>query len=171
MSIVPVYGQGTVSAAGALKKCNYTHDAVIDALIANPSITQNDLAAIFGYSVPWMSRVMCSDAFQVRLAARKEEILDPLLREEIENGFRALVNKSLNVLLERLSQPAPSEKTALQALEIGARALAYGARAPQVQVNVQNVAVVPAKAASSADWVREFRPQTVPPLESLDSEP
>ena len=70
---------GTESAAGAIQRVKYTHDALIDMIIANPAVSQGQLATAFGYTQGWLSRVMNSDAFQARLAARKMEVVDPQL--------------------------------------------------------------------------------------------
>ena len=118
---------GTASAANAIARVKYSHDAMIDLLIANPAISQNEIAANFGYTVPWVSRIMNSDAFQARLALRKEELLDPVIVASIEEKFRALASKSLDVVLDKLSVTNSAE-LGLKALEISAKALGYGAR-------------------------------------------
>lgn len=145
----------------AIIKVNYTHDAMIDLLIANPSITQNRLAAHFGYTPAWVSRILASDAFQERLAQRKDEIVDPQIRATVEERMRSLVIQSLEVLMQKLEAPAEMVPfgAAAKALEVSSRALGYGvARAPEVNV-AQFVVHVPPKAASSREWEAEFSRQ------------
>ena len=55
------------------RRVKYSHDAMIDLIIASPGIQQNTLAIHFGYTVGWISTIMQSDAFQAKLAARKDE--------------------------------------------------------------------------------------------------
>lgn len=112
----------------AIEKVRYTHDAMIDMLIAQPSISQNELASRFGYTPAWVSLVMSSDAFKARLAARREELIDPAIRLTIEERFHAVVTRSQEVLLAKLSQPAEkvSDNLALRAMELGAKALGLG---------------------------------------------
>lgn len=112
-----------------IKKVRYTHEAMIDTILAEPAISQNALADRFDLSVSWISHVIASDAFQARLSERKEELIDPVLRATIEERFRMLVKKSLDVLLEKLAKPNPPDNLALRAAELGARSLGLG-RAP-----------------------------------------
>lgn len=119
-----------------LGKIRYTHDAMIDLVIANPWISQNEIAERFGYSVPWVSIVFSSDAFKNRLEERREEVVDPVIRASLKERFEALVTRSLEVLQAKLSkQPDQvSDSLALKTLELGAKALNFGAQAPVVQV-------------------------------------
>ena len=145
--------EGTQSAATAIARVRYTHDGMIDLIVANPAITQGALARHFGYTQAWVSRVMNSDAFQARLAARKTELVDPSLVATIEEKLRALASRSIDVVLEKLDSTNSAEM-GLKALEITSKALGYGAR--QQNLNVQNNFVVelPPKAASADAWAR-----------------
>lgn len=109
-------------------KVRYTHEAMIDLMLENPWISQNQLAAHFGYSPGWISTVLTSDAFQSKYAARREELLDPELRITLQERFRALTEQSLRVLQEKLSKPADqvSDQLALRAAELGAKSLGLG---------------------------------------------
>jgi len=146
-------------------KTNYTHEALIDAIIANPEMTQREFASIFGYTESWLSIVMNSDAFQEKLAERKEEIVNPVLRATVMDRFKAVADRSMQNILQQLDLRPADTGLALKALNISARALGYGAR-PQnqqnVQVNIQPVAVVPAKSISSGDWMESFSPASAP---------
>jgi hypothetical protein len=72
------------------------------------------------------------------LAARRDEIVDPSIRATIEDNFRALVTRSLAILREKLDRPAAMipDNLALRGLELGAKALGYGARDTTVAVQV-----------------------------------
>lgn len=111
-----------------LAKLRYTHEGCVDAIIANPGISQNELAALFGYSPAWMSTVINSDAFQARLAARRAELVDPSITLTLNERFRALTVRSMEVLQEKLSMPAPMvpDQLALQAAALGAKSLGLG---------------------------------------------
>lgn len=126
-----------------IHKISYTHDAMIDLIIANPAISGNQLAAHFGYTPAWISTVRCSDAFKARLAHRRNEIIDPQLIASVELQFQGVAARSLEILQEKLSQPTQqiSDQTCLRALELSSRALGYGAShqaAVNVQINVDN---------------------------------
>ena len=112
---------------GGVAKTNYTHEAMADIILANPAVTQNELALHFGYTAGWISQVISSDSFQSFVAERKDKILDPLLRGAIEESMRGLVLQSIQRLREKLDAN-PSDQLALEVLKNGSRALGYGAR-------------------------------------------
>lgn len=120
------------SVAGVVPKMRYTHEAMADMIIAEPWISQNALAARFGYSPGWISTVITSDAFQAMLAARKEELLDPELRATLEERAKALAHQSFRVLQEKLSRPADlvPDNLALRAAELSGKLLGMGSAAP-----------------------------------------
>ncbi len=122
--------ESTAPTMGRLAKCSYTHDALIDLIIERPELDQNHLAAAFNYTPSWISNILASDAFQAKLATRRDQIIDPRLKATIEERFRALIIQSLNVLQEKLSMPLVSDNVALRAAELGAKALGIGGNAP-----------------------------------------
>lgn len=115
---------------GRLKRCSYSHDAMIDLIIEHPEFTQNQIAAHFGYTPPWISNILASEAFQAKMASRREEIIDPELKATIKERFEALVIRSLTVLQEKLAQPRVSDNVAIRCAELGAKALGVGGHAP-----------------------------------------
>lgn len=143
--------QGTVSAQNAIARVKYSHDAMIDLIIANPSISQNAIAKHFGYTASWVSRVFNSDAFQARLAARKADLVDPTLVLSIEENLRAIANRSSVILLEKLETTQNAEM-AMKALDLTTRALGFGARQANVAVQQNFVVALPAKATSAQAW-------------------
>jgi hypothetical protein len=148
------------------RKLNYTHEDCIDAILANPAVTQNELAARYGYTASWISLIINSDAFQAALAKRRDEVISPELRATVEERFRALITESQRVLHEKLLQPNCPPALALGVLGTASKALGYGARDANVNIN-QNTFVValPPAAATSEDWARgrviEHSPATV----------
>lgn len=115
-----------------IAKVSYTHDAMIDMIIARPGISQNELAARFGYTASWISQIISSDSFQSALAKRREQLVDPVIAAEVKTQFEALVLRSLDILQQKLNRPALEipDNLALRALEIGSRAAGYGAKDP-----------------------------------------
>lgn len=114
---------------GNLKKIRYTHDSMIDLIIAEPWISQNHLAAHFGYSPAWISNIFASDAFQARLAERRKEVIDPTLIATIEERVKGLTLQAFDVLQQKLSNN-PSDNVALRAAELGVKAMGLGGHAP-----------------------------------------
>lgn len=136
-----------------LQKLRYSHEAMADLLLAQPMISQGQVAAYFGYSQGWVSQVINSDAFQAYLSTRKAEIVDPVLTASVEERMKSLAMRSLDVLHEKLALE-PKADTALKSLEITTRALGYGAK-ERSEVNVNFVVALPAKAESGAAWLKE----------------
>lgn len=111
-----------------LGKVRYTHEDCINRILAEPTISQNTLAELYGYTPGWMSIIVNSDAFQARLAERRAELVDPILQVTINERFKALTIRSLEVLQEKLAKPADfvPDKLALEAAALGARSLGIG---------------------------------------------
>lgn len=144
-------------AAANLSKVSYSHQAMVDAILANPAITQKELASIFGYTETWVCRVIASDAFQAYLAERRDQIVDPVLRGNVEEAFRGMILQSITKLQKRL-EAAPSDELLLGVMNGAARALGYGARtAAPVQIQQNFVALVPPKAESTDAWVKQVQ--------------
>lgn len=151
--------QGTTSAATSIARVSYTHDSMIDMLIANPAISGAQLANAFGYSQAWVSRVMNSDAFLARLAVRKNDLVDPALTLSIDEKLRALASMSIDIVHEKLML-TKSVETGLKALEMTTKALGYGARQQNVSLQQNFVVALPPKAASAESWAAAHGGQT-----------
>lgn len=53
---------------------NFRHEAVIDLMIACPKMTKGQIALELGYTQAWLSTLINSDAFQMRLAERRQAV-------------------------------------------------------------------------------------------------
>lgn len=153
------YAQGDDFSGNRLQKVRYTHEAMIDVIIAEPTITQNELAKRFDRSVSWISIVMGSDAFQAALAKRRDDVTDPFLVATIEERFRGLATQSLAVIARKLEETSNID-VAFKALDVSAKALGFGARAPDSgKVAVSNQFVVQLPPAQTAEeWARAHNP-------------
>lgn len=135
-----------------IAKVRYTHDSMIDQIIANPTISQGEIAATFGYTQSWVSTIFSSDAFQARLAQRKDEIVDPAVRQTLDEKFKALVYQSFEVLQRKL-EVNPSDDLALGVMNAATKALGYGASRLAINLNQNNFVVrLPSKEATSEEW-------------------
>lgn len=131
-------GGGGAADPNPVAELNYSHDGMVNLVLLNRGITQNEIARRLGYSVSWVSQVMSSDLFQAKLNQRAAEIEDPLIRDAVRESLKTLASRSLEILHEKLSQATAviPDNLALRALELSTRALGYGAK--DVQVNIQN---------------------------------
>lgn len=149
----------------AIREVRYTHDAMIDLLIASPFISQGQVAAHFGYTQAWVSRIIRSDAFREAFAKRKSELTDPLLLKTIEEKFQSLVDRSLEVLLEKLELPNVGVDVAMKAAELGAKALGMTDRHSGTTNNTTFVVAMPEKAISAQDWIKAHSPVPQPVID------
>ena len=143
--------QGTQSAGAVVNRVSYTHDAMCDMILANPAISKGELARHFGYTPAWVSRILNSDAFLMRLSVRKADLTDPSLVLSIEEKLKVLVSESLDVLIDKLATTKSSD-IALKGVEIGAKALGYGARQQNVTVQQSFVVAMPTPIKDQGTW-------------------
>lgn len=148
--------EGTQSAQNAIARVKYSHDAMIDLIIAQPAIKQNEIAKHFGYTPAWVSRIMNSDAFLQRLAARKADLVDPAIFLNVDEKLRAVAQRSLDVVLEKLELPGVGFDQALDAANLATKALGYGARQQNVNLQQNFVVAMPQKAEDAQSWANKY---------------
>lgn len=140
-----------------IAKVRYTHDAIIDEILVDPSISQNELAKRFGFTAAWMSIIVNSDAFQNRLAERKGELIDPKITASIEQRLESLAKFSLDRLLERVESSVPLKPMELVAMaKLGAGDRANRPAGPPVSTNLY-VVNLPPVAQNSSEWLSSAR--------------
>lgn len=144
----------------ALKKLRYSHDAMIDVLIEQPNIKQYELAEMFGVTKEWVSMLMCSDAFQARLAVRKADVIDPIMAASFKQRMEVLARKSVDVLMTKLEDEECGPNVALGALGIAAKGFGFGGAGnvniDQSTKTTQFVVAMPGKARTSLEWAAAF---------------
>lgn len=152
---------------GELKKVSYSHDAMIDMIIANPAISGGELAKEFGYTQTWISIIVNSDAFKERLAERKGQLIDPQITATIESRLEGLARRSLDRLLERVESQVPLKPMELVAMaKLGAGNRADRPPAPPASNHLYVVNLPPA-APDSKTWLASSsarRPPGVSPV-------
>lgn len=142
-----------------IAKVRYSHEAMIDHLIATPDIRQNELAVIFDRSPGWISQIINSDAFQAALAERREADVDPIIQQSIKDRLQAVAAVSLEKVLDKLSGPITcTDDFLLQTAKLSTAALGYGAKSTGgATTNVAVVIQVPPKIASSREWAQAYQ--------------
>lgn len=136
-----------------IAKVRYTHDAIIDEIIAFPAISQGELARKFGFTQSWMSIIINSDSFQYRLAERKTELVDPKIRASVEARLEQLAKGALDRLLERLDTNQPfSNSDLLAAAKLGTGDRNQTRALPPQTVN-NYVVHLPPPAADKKSWL------------------
>ena len=151
-----------------VQKVRYNHDAMIDLLIADPCITQGALANHFGMTQSWVCTVMASNAFQVRLASRRHELVDPVIAATIEEKYKAMATISVEKLIAHMTRPAceVDPEVLLKAAALGAKTMGLGNNIA-VQVNVNPEERLKKLADKLTDLLAEKR-GTVIDVESIE---
>ncbi len=83
---------------------NFRHEAIIDMMIAAPIMTKGEIALHLGYTQAWISTLIQSDAFQMRLAERREAISTELDSEAIKR-LHALDKAAGDIIAKTLQNP------------------------------------------------------------------
>lgn len=104
----------------------YSHEELIEVAIANPGWGTTSLAKHFGQTPGWISNVVASDEFQRRLDPVRSQVKQPFLTATLEERFRGLTLRSMEVLQQRLDDPKVQDATVLKAAELGIKALGLG---------------------------------------------
>lgn len=124
-AIRPLVGNKGMDKGKAIVKIGFQHEPIVDAILARPRIEHKELAERFGYSAPWMSRLINSDAFQARLGERRQQLTDPALARRLNARLQGLTMQAVETLGRKLDA-TDSAELALQALGIASSALEKG---------------------------------------------
>jgi CRISPR/Cas system-associated protein Csm6 len=104
-------------------RLTFTHDAMIDLIIQEPTVTSAELAEIFGFSPSWICRIVAADSFKARLEQRRSKLVDPILARSLNDRFRSVAVRSMEVLEQRLQGEDASTQLAVEALEVATKGL------------------------------------------------
>jgi hypothetical protein len=113
--------------APQVQRLKYSHEAMIDLILQDPTVTSKELAEIFGYSPGWVSRILAADSFQARMAERKAALVDPIISRTLNERLRAVAYRSVEVIQEKLDKEE-SATFALDALQFSSAALQLGGK-------------------------------------------
>jgi hypothetical protein len=121
---------------------NNVHRAMVDTILARPDITTAELGDQYGFSASWTNMIINSVAFKRHLEKRRDEVVNPIIIASTEERLQAVVNRSLDVIHEKLSKSPDqvSDNLALRALELGSKAMGLGqAKAATVVVEANHL--------------------------------
>ena len=106
------------------------HEAIINFMLANPTMRLQDVAAHHGVSGPWLSVLIHSDAFQARLKA-KSEVLFGLTVRPLAEKINAVAHRAVDRLLEKVDDPNITPRTALDILELTTARIDFAGKAQE----------------------------------------
>lgn len=114
-----------------IKRLNDVHIQMMDYLMANPGCTYEQLSAVTGYSIGWISQIYNSDAFQGMLKERQIEVFGDL-KETIKDRVTGLAHVSLRRLTEKIPTEQDTDKVANVA-DLALKALGFTGAKPSPQ--------------------------------------
>lgn len=136
-----------------------TLQGVVDVVITHPEFTPADIAQIFHRSERWAYTITNSKKFKTLLASRQNELLDPVVIQNVQERLEVLANRTMDLLHNKLSEEDCDTATILKALEIVNRGLGLGGNNKVGNTNIQQnfVVALPNQAQSEEQWLTNRR--------------
>jgi hypothetical protein len=127
------------------KKKYEQRERAIEVILQYPEKSRKDQAALIGISPEVFSNLIADPDFETMRQERVAQIIDPALRESLEQQLMAVSMKAARVVDEKLDIE-PTIHDALSTLKVTTQALGMANRkeTPQVQTNIQ-IAWLPSK--------------------------
>lgn len=130
-----------------IAKLSYRHRAIMDMMLANPTMTQGEIAARLGYTQTWVSLISGSDLFKLEFERRRRNLEGEQSRV-ITAKLIGIAQKGLSAI-DRGLEPdpmtgaSPAPRVALDSTSLALRALGFlDSAKPQVNMTVNAAAPV-----------------------------
>jgi len=121
---------------------SYLHEALADWMLINPGGTLRDMGNHFGYSAPWLCRVINTDMFQAYMHARRDEVCSQVA-QSLPQKLEAAAHLATERIIEVIEKTEDSE-TLIDAFDKVMHRYGYapnaknGAQAAGAVINQQN---------------------------------
>lgn len=122
-----------------LKKLNHRHEEILMWLMLNPNKPQGLCAEELGYTQGWVSQIITSDLFQLRIAELRSEDFEVAVLS-IREKLNAVASLGLDKLLDKLEVETDMERIR-STTDSAIKRLGYGVKVPEAPANnafVQN---------------------------------
>lgn len=153
-----------------IKKVSYTHEDIMNVLIANPFATLAEIAAITGYSVPWLSQLINSDIFRAQFNEKRGEVFVAIM-QDVPAKLNALAHRSIDRLAEKL-EVASDPDFILDAFDKVMHRNGYAPSSQRqpgaLQVQQNNFFVSPADLQAARQRMLNHATASAPPAPTLD---
>lgn len=136
----------------------YTHKAMMDLILANPTMPMEELAEHFGVTKAWAKKVTMSDAFQGLLDKRREEIINPIISESVTEKIRGLTNNTLDMLNTRVELGVVKTTELIEIARMGLTSQGLLDTSDKVVNNNQFVVAMPSKVTDADEWAKQVNP-------------
>lgn len=135
------------------------HDAILEAILAEPDLPMGALAQRFGVTATWLSLIIHSDCFQARLAEAQTSMFGEV-RASVKDRLQALAHRSLERLSERIELEQETARIT-DAAELALKALGFMGqavgRAPGNITQINNFGAVDRSTLAAARQMMERR--------------
>lgn len=114
-----------------IMRLNHTHEAIARWLLENPTRSHGECAKFFGYTQGWLSCIVHSDAFQVKLQQMQKEA-DAVVILDVPARLRGLAASALDGLSQQVDHSLQEGNGVLhrqflhQTAELALKSLGYG---------------------------------------------
>lgn len=86
-----------------IKKVSPKHQAMIDWLIENPTLSRREMALAFGVTQPWLSTIIHSQAFQAELKRQQDKVFNVVVARPLQERLLGAAHLALDRLEEKLT--------------------------------------------------------------------
>jgi hypothetical protein len=138
MSDTPAFAAHKRGLRNKARKKYEQRERAIEVILQYPEKSRKDQAALIGLSPEVYSNLISDPDFENMRQERVAQIIDPALRQSLEQSLLAVSMKAARVVDEKLDIE-PTIHDALSTLKVTTQALGMANRkeAPQVQTNIQ----------------------------------
>lgn len=100
-----------------LKELTYTHEAVADLILKEPTVTIAELAAIFGMRHYAIRKLVVHEVFKKHMAYRKATLIDPHISRSLNERARTISMQAMEIISKRMVDK-PDSAYALKVLTL-----------------------------------------------------
>lgn len=138
-----------------IQKLSHHHLAIMDFMLANPTVPQWALAKQFNRTQAWVSTVVNSDLFQAHLHERRK-LIEDAQRENINSRLFSLSEKGLSHLSDAMDDEGTSvaEKRAITRMSLEAQGVFNNSRTAAAHIVVNNNNTANAQAVNDDNKAR-----------------
>ena len=123
-----------MSKSASIAKMSNRHEAILQFMIANPTLKMSIIAGHFGVTPAWLSTIVWSDAFQNQLAQRHDELFDVAVVQELGDKVTAAAHMTIDEYIDKV--PTLSADQLISSSDKLLKNLGYGARAGTTNFNL-----------------------------------
>lgn len=124
-----------MSASASIQKVSHKHEAILNFLIANPTLKMGEVAAHFNVTFPWLSTIVHSHAFQDQLARRQDEVFESAILHTVGEKLDAAAQVTMDAYLDKVPMFTADQLISAQDKLLGR--LGYGSNGKSAQIGTQ----------------------------------